>query len=267
MDDRERELDESVDDLAATLDALREEFRDPPEGPLGLPRPPTPGEFLRFTEQYTIPALVSILETSIRTLELLAAALRVADGRPLDGPSDGRRGADDPRADRIASASRRTLRALDDALADLQSAAAGGEPRNPELQRLLSEARDLRAEVDDRLADATADSTDRPGEPGPGQESGPGPNPVSIEVKGGADEEDEEDDGGDEEDTGERDVGVDVDSELESIKRELDEPREELDGENRRDTGQEDASDDDGVGADDTPGSDDSDPDDPETPN
>lgn len=268
MDDRERELDESVDDLAETLEAVRDELRNPPEGPLGLPRPPTPGEFIRFTEQYTIPALISILETSIRTLELLAAALRVADGRPLDGPSDGRRGADDPRADRIASASRRTLRALDDALADLQSAAAGGEPQNPELQRLLSEARDLRAEVDDRLADATADPTDRPGEPGLGPESGPrsGPEPVNIEVKGGDDEaEDGEDDG---DDPGERDVGVDVDSELESIKRELDEPREELDGESRSDTGLEDASDDDGVGVDDTAGSDESDPDDDsETPN
>ncbi|QLD87993.1 hypothetical protein HWV07_02645 [Natronomonas salina] len=264
MDDRERELDESVDDLAATLEALREELQDPPEGPLGLPRPPTPGEFLRFTEQYTIPALISILETSIRTLELLAAALRVADGRPLDGPSGGRRGADDPRADRIASASRRTLRALDDALADLQSAAAGGEPQNPELQRLLSEARDLRAEVDDRLADATADPADRPAEPGPGPESRSGPEPVNIEVKGGDDEAED-----DEDDPGERDVGVDVDSELESIKRELDEPPEELDGESRRDSGlEEDNSDDDGVGVDDTPASDESDPgDDPETPN
>ena len=120
MNDREPDLDENVDDLAETLVALREELRDPPDGPLGLPRPPTLGEFLRLTEQYTSPALISVLETSIRTLELLAAALRVADGRPLDGPSTGRRGTDDPRGDRIATASRRTLRTLDDALADLQ---------------------------------------------------------------------------------------------------------------------------------------------------
>lgn len=257
MDDRERELDESVDDLAETLEALREELRDPPEGPLGLPRPPTPGEFLRFTEQYTIPALISILETSIRTLELLAAALRVADGRPLDGPSTGRRGTDDPRTDRIASASRRTLGALDDALADLQSAAAGGEPQNPELQRLLSEARDLRSEVDDRLADATAESAGRPGEPDPG------PEPVDIEVRAGDDE--PEDDG---DDTDERDAGVDVDNELESIKRELDEPRDDLDGEGSGDAGLDGSGSDEEPGLDDGPGSDESDPDDdPGTPN
>ena len=222
MDDRERDLDESIDDLAGTLESLRAELGDPPEGPLGLPRPPTPREFLRFTERYTIPALISILETSIRTLELLAAAIRVADGRPLDGPATGRGGADDPRTDRIAAASRRTLQTLDDALAELQSAAAGGEVRNPELQRLLSEARDLRAEVDDRLADATAGSATRPQEP----------DPVDIEVEAGGDEPDE---GGESDD--ERDVGVDIDRELDSIKRELDEPRDDLDGESGEEFG------------------------------
>lgn len=223
MDDRERDLDESIDDLAGTLESLRAELGDPPEGPLGLPRPPTPGEFLRFTERYTIPALISILETSIRTLELLAAAIRVADGRPLDGPATGRGGDDDPRTDRIAAASRRTLQTLDDALAELQSAGAGGEVRNPELQRLLSEARDLRAEVDDRLADATAGSATRPQEP----------DPVDIEVEAGGDEPD----GDGASDADERDVGVDIDRELDSIKRELDEPRDDPDGESSEEIG------------------------------
>lgn len=264
MDDRERELDESVDDLAETLESLRAELRNPPEGPLGLPRPPTPGEFLRFTERYTIPALISILEASIRTLELLAAALRVADGRPLDGPMAGRRGTDDPRTDRIAAASRRTLQTLDDALAELQSAAAGGEAHNPELQRLLSEARDLRAEVDDRLDDATAGSAARPEEPEP--------KPVSIEVKSGDEESDDNTTHGDE-----QDVGVDVDRELESIKRELDEPRDDLDGENRKESGPDqddtgldeaDTDTDDDFGGRDASGSDGTRPDDdPETPN
>ena len=251
MDDRERELDESVDDLAKTLESLRAELRDPPEGPLGLPRPPTPGEFLRFTERYTIPALISILETSIRTLELLAAAIRVADDRSLDGSSTGRRGADEPRTDSIASASRRTLQTLDDALADLQSAAAGGEVRNPELQELLSEARDLRAEVDDRLADATAGSPRRPRETE--QE------PVNIEVKGGDDESDrDETDDDDARDADERDLGVDVDRELESIKRELDEPLDDTDGEKREDPGPDETNtSDDDFGERDAAGSDD----------
>lgn len=220
MDDRDRHLEDTVDDLAETLESLREELREPPRGPLGLPRPPTPREFLRFTEQYSIPALISLLEASIRTLELLAAAIRVADGRPLDGDSTLRREATAAGTDRVAAASRRTLAALDDALAELQSAAAGGEPDSPELQRLLSDARDLRAEVDQRLADAA-----RTGETG--SSTPDGPDPVNIEVEGG-DDESSEDVADAASDGPERDVGVDVDRELESIKRELDDPADDI---------------------------------------
>lgn len=257
MDDREHELEETVDDLAETLESLREELREPPRGPLGLPRPPTPREFLRFTEQYSIPALISLLETSIHTLELLAAAIRVADGRPLDGDPSLRREATAVGTDRVTAASRRTLAALDDALAELQSAAAGGEPDSPELQRLLSDARDLRSEVDERLADATrtreTEATTR------GDDE-----PVNIEVEGGDDEApgDVADAASDAPD---RDVGIDVDSELETIKRELDDPdddisdaRPDLDDEVADADGPGEGSDDedatDGTGADDSGG-------------
>jgi hypothetical protein len=191
MDD-ERELAEATAELAETLEELRTELEGPPRGPLGLPRPPKPAELLRLTEQYTIPTVIALLEASIRSLELLGAALRVADGRPIDaatGRSDlgGRR--------RLAAASRETLQRLDDALAELQSAARG-EPSNPELQRLLDEARDLRAEVDDRLADAVDDS-DRPsGDAG------------SSDSEAGDSAPDEA-------------IGIDVDEELASIKRDV----------------------------------------------
>lgn len=194
MDETDERLATAADDLAETLEELRGELREPPRGPLGLPRPPSPRELLEFTEAYTIPALISLLETSIRVLELLAAAIRLAEGRPLDG--DARR-----RADRLAAASRGTLEKLDDALADLQDAAAGGQPDNPEVRRLLEEARRLRAEVDQRLADATADP-----ESGPAGE-GPAPDPESN-GEGDADEEPA--------------IDIDVDQELESIKRNLD---------------------------------------------
>jgi hypothetical protein len=228
MDDRDRELETTVEDLAETLEDLRAELREPPRGPLGLPRPPTPGEFLRFTERYTIPALISLLEASIRTLELLAAALRVADGRPLDGDPSVRREVTAAGTDRLAAASRRTLSTLDDALAELQSAATGGEPESPELQRLLSEARQLRAEVDDRLAEATTAETGRASDP----------EPVNIEVTGGGDAESPDDRDrppGDE-------AGVDVDSELETIKREFEEDRADEDDEADRDSRQSDGS-------------------------
>jgi hypothetical protein len=201
MDDRHRDLQESVDDLAETLETLRTELREPPRGPLGLPRPPTPGEFLRFTERYTLPALVSLLETSIRVLELLAASIRFGEGRTFEREDEGRE-----RADPVAAVSRRTLRRLDDALAELQSAEPGDDPAERQLQALLEEARDLRAEVDERLAGT---STTPSGDPRPTD-----PEPVDIEVRAG--------DRGDDVDENDG-VDVDVDRELEDIKRELDE--------------------------------------------
>lgn len=215
MDDRERDLQESVDELTETLEALRSELQEPPRGPLGVPRPPTPGELLRFTERYSIPALISLLETAIRTLELLAAAIRIAEGRPLDGHSGRGRAKTPTNTDRLASASRRTLEALDDALAEVQSAAAGGEPDDPELRGLLEEARSLRTEVDEQLAEATAETSD----------DEDGVTPVDIEVEAGDDRAESEDagDAEDAEDDADR-IDVDVEGELESIKRELDDP-------------------------------------------
>ena len=160
MDD-DQALEAAVRDLADAVEDLRAELQEPRRGPLGRFRPPSPRELLRFTEQQTIPAIVAVLETNVRMLELLAAAIRVADGRPLDAvdPDDdgfetGRR-ALETGADGLAAASRATLERLDAALDELQEAADGGAPDDPEVRRLLSEARTLRAEVDRRLADAT----------------------------------------------------------------------------------------------------------------
>lgn len=198
--DSERDLAEATAELSETLESLRAELSAPQRGPLGLPRPPSPSELLRFTEQYTIPAVIALLETSIRVLDLLAAAIRVADGRPLDGIERGssREIAHEGR-DRLAAVSRTTLRKLDDALAELQTAAAGGDPGpgSPEVQQLLEQARDLRAEVDARLADA-ADG------------------PETIEV---SDAEQSEKSALETDDDA---IGIDVDAELESIKREAD---------------------------------------------
>lgn len=203
-----RELTGAVDELADTLEDLREELREPPRGPLGLPRPPTPGELLRFTERYTIPTVIALLETSIRALELLSAAIRLADGRPLEAPDravDAGRSTGVPAgAGRLASVSRRTLRTLDDALGDLQRAVAEGSPDDPELRRLLEQARALREEVDDRLADVAAEEvTDGRRSEGRGRRRPGRPEPPADAV---ADDP----------------VEIDVEEEIESIKRDLD---------------------------------------------
>ena len=196
MDD-DQALESAVRDLADAVEDLRSELQEPRRGSLGRFRPPSPRELLRFTEQQTIPVLVAFLETNVRMLELLAAAIRVADGRPLDAVDRGDdgletgRGALETGADGLAAASRATLERLDAALAELQEAADGGAPDDPEVRRLLSEARTLRAEVDERLADATyraSDSRKGPGvtnddaDPRRVEEGGPG-GPVEVDVE------------------------------------------------------------------------------------
>lgn len=214
MAESERDLEEAVEELADILEDLQSELREPPTSPLGLPRPPTPGEFLRFTERYTLPTLISLLETSIRMLELLAASIRLVQREATESRrSEAPGAAVSVRNDRVASIGRATLDALDDALADLQSAAAGGEPASPELRRLVEDARDLGAEIDARLSDATSDSREEPYE---------------IEIRDGsadepADAERASRAGSDDAASGGGEAGeVDVDAELESIKDELD---------------------------------------------
>lgn len=155
MTERDDELEQVAADLADTLDALREE--------LGADRrePPRVVDLLRFTEQYTIPAIIAVLEANIRVLELLAGSIRVAAGTEKSAAR---------RAD-AANAATATLEALDSALQDATRAVSGGEPSNPEARELLREARDLRAELDERLRQSTgaqeatasgAESTDDP---------------------------------------------------------------------------------------------------------
>lgn len=149
MNDEDDELAAAAEELADTLEELSRELRGSRRGALGLPRLPSPSAVFTFTESYAIPTLIAILEANIRVLELLAEAIRVADGRPLDGGG---------RAE-IERVSRSTLRKLDGALSDLQTAIEGGEPSNPDVSRLLEDARSLREEIDRRLATASEDGS------------------------------------------------------------------------------------------------------------
>ncbi len=172
------ELVELVDELERTLADLRAAVDEgpPPErrrdGPT-LPEPPSPRELLRFTETYTIPTLVTVLEAAIRALELLAGAIRVLDGRdprPSETRGSGGSGiltdvstvARDRAAEEAAERGREALDRVDDALVELQRAYEG-EPPDEDARRLLADARDLRAEIDDRLAasDSEDDEPDR----------------------------------------------------------------------------------------------------------
>lgn len=170
-----------TEELAATLKELRDQLQRRNERPRRL------RDLLQFTEQYTIPAVISLLETNIRLLELTAGAIRLAEGRmeERDGPGRGEAAVD-------------TLeRALDDL-----GGALRGEPTDPEARELLEEARDLRQEIRTRLATSAGES-----ERGSSSaDSGTGDDSYTVPVESASA------DGAD---------GVDVDSELETIRREV----------------------------------------------
>lgn len=191
-----------LEELSHTLDDLQREF-DP--GPTGV------GGLLRFTEQYTIPAIISILRTNVRLLELLAGAIRLADGRleettvPGPGPS---------RGDRAASTA---LGTVDRALTDLSEAAAG-TPTDPEARRLLDRARDLRDEASERVENQSrglGESRSRAAKEGRHREEG-------VRRGRNTDERRPEDETG----TGSGGIEIDVEEELDDIRREVDDDEE-----------------------------------------
>lgn len=153
MSDRRREdLDDRIDELEETLEALRAEL-EPPRGPMGVPRPPRPREFLRFADEYAIPAAIAVLEANVRALELLRAGIRVGD--PERAADEAGRAV----RDRAAGARQATIEQLDRALTELERAIEGsGLPRNQEARELLVEARRLNREIGERVSEA-----DRPG--------------------------------------------------------------------------------------------------------
>lgn len=171
-------------ELSTTLDELGDELGSPPRGPRDL---------LRFTERYTIPTMIGLLRAQVRLLELLAGAIRYADGRLDETEVPG------PGPDRGDRAARSALDAVDRALADL-SEAATGEPRDPEARRLLERARDLRDEAT-RLVE---------GRPGAAREAGADVGAGRGGVDRGADR------------GRSRGVEIDVESELDQVRREVD---------------------------------------------
>ncbi|MEF8828957.1 MAG: hypothetical protein V5A49_07965 [Haloarcula sp.] len=141
-----------ITDLVTTLQELETEVE--PTTDSGLPRPPTPGELLRFTSDVTIPAVILVLKTNIEALKILRRALRMAEGRPTSTGS-----ASDEMRQRASDLSRATLSRLDGALTDLQRAVEG-TPEDEEARELIQEAQQLRGQIRDRLAEETGEGGD-----------------------------------------------------------------------------------------------------------
>ncbi|MFC6785533.1 hypothetical protein ACFQFH_06270 [Halobaculum halobium] len=219
------------------------------------PRPPAPGELFRFTADYTIPTVVAVLEATIEALELLrgvidlAAPGETADGRRrwnrrARGDSRGlaRSVLSDAVGEGVTAATDRAAGDAADALSRLRETLAEADlPEDDERRDLVSDARELSEELERRVRESR-DVVDRERGRERRTNSGRDDGPVSIAVgdpdessNGGAsgsappDEdrtgsEDRDSDDGD--DAGDADSAdgrpeVDVDAELESIKREM----------------------------------------------
>lgn len=132
-------------DLEATLTELQSAIDDDVRS---RRRPPTPGEILRFTEEYTLPTIIALLEATVRSLELLRAVLRLA------GP--GR--TDDRLRERLASQRDPETVTFRDALTDLREALSGADlPEDSAASSILADARELTEEIDDRLDGRSTD--------------------------------------------------------------------------------------------------------------
>ncbi len=148
-DERDDDLEEQVDELRRELSTLRDrlegEMRPPPTGPLGLPRPPTPGELIRFADEFAIPAAIAVLEANIKALELVRGALRLLD--PDRGAVEGERA-----RRRAESVGKSALTRLDRTVDDLQRALEDGTlPRDENAREIVEDARRLRGEIADRI--------------------------------------------------------------------------------------------------------------------
>ena len=203
------ELAEAVRELARTIEDLRTELestqRRSPFRPPAL-RPPTPREFLAFTDEVAIPAAIAVLETSVRALEGFQRALQLArtEREVRDRTTEATRTAGE-RADDLR---RSTLSRLDTVLAELQRAAADGSlPADEGARELLAEARELRADVERRLRDV-GDDLER------GESASTGAIRIDIEDGDPRDDTMTDDDGPD----ADPDPSVDVDAELETLK-------------------------------------------------
>ncbi|PAU82533.1 hypothetical protein CK500_13110 [Halorubrum salipaludis] len=236
-DRRDDDLEERLDELEDVLSELRRDLRETERDRRGPPRPPRLSELVRFTEQYTIPTVIALLETTIKSLELVQGTLRLADpGRGLDEGGLA--------TDRLGDVRDGASAGLSRSLSELRTALSEADlPEEAASRSIIEDARDLTAEIEARIEEGRreADAARR------GRRDRDGRNEVTPadEVSDDRDDRDDRNDHGDrgvridvtdpnpDDDDGSGGTDgdddpapeVDVESELESIKRRLDDER------------------------------------------
>jgi len=233
-DPRDDDLEERLDELEDVLGELRADLRETERDRRGPPRPPRLSELVRFTEQYTIPTLIALLETTIKSLELLQGTLRLADpGRSVaEDAADANNRLADVRDGASAGLSR--------SLSELRTALSEADlPEEAASRSIIADARDLTAEIEARIdegrreADAARDrrsGSDRNRDRDDGNrkrdegqsDRDADESPVQIDVTEPGEGEDPEAGGSVDDEDENTAPEVDVESELESIKRQMD---------------------------------------------
>ena len=176
MNDADPDVTELLADLTRELRRLQREV----EPGRRRPRRPSPRGLARFTSEVAIPALILLLQTQIRTLELLRRTIRLAEGRDPRGEHTGSEMR--KRAETLGQA---TLTQLDDALSEVQSAIEG-RPESDRAHDIISEARDLREQIQNELDSEPAsveDSTTLHRKTGRIEDEGENTDPVGIDVE------------------------------------------------------------------------------------
>lgn len=255
------DLDERVAELESHVRELRDELGRPPEGPGGLPRPPTPREVLSFTGEYAIPTAIAVLEANVRALKALQRVVTALDpDRSVVGEER------DRLESRAADASRATLDRLESALEDVESTIRENDlPREDEARSILDDARRVNREIRDRVdrerrsvdearqrsresdRERPREDDDRTGERTTGESDRDldGGTRIRVDDVTGEDRSaaapDEAEAGDEAEETGPE---VDVEAELRSIKDELDDARSATPTSESSDSGDESATDD-----------------------
>ncbi|WP_128478386.1 DUF7547 family protein [Halorussus pelagicus] len=234
-DSRDRDperIDERVEELEGRVRELRDELGRPPEGPLGLPRPPTPREVLSFTGEYAIPTAIAMLEANVRALKALQQVIRLLDPERSVVNEERER-----LQGRAADASRLTLDRLESALEDVETTIRESDlPREDAARDILDDARRINREIRDRVDRERSEVEEsRQRERDIDRERGrdePSEGDDSNDRSGGDDEdlrgattieltdESERADGADASEDDDR-AEVDVEAELESIKDEM----------------------------------------------
>ncbi|WP_416839211.1 hypothetical protein [Haloferax sp. DFSO52] len=162
MSDRRRDDDilDVLDELGDTLEELGTELREERDREVRdrfrTPRPPTFGDVMRFTESYTLPTIIAVLEATIASLELLRRLIRLSDpGRAMD---DARRETET----QLRGVPQTAVTGVERALDELRRALSEADlPTNSDARDIMVHARSLADELDSRITEAERERSSR----------------------------------------------------------------------------------------------------------